>query len=117
VIKMELVSSTLTAALVGVILVLTKVIEWFMSRNGNSKKQPKDYNGFSEVIIKVDTKLDRLSADIVELRQEKTQILEHLISSDSSHERIIERLGDVISSLERVTDNLSDLKEHIKKQN
>jgi septal ring factor EnvC (AmiA/AmiB activator) len=111
---MELTSSALTAALVGVIVVLTKVIEWLMKRsaNGNGKtKQAKDYNGLGEVLVKIDTKLDMLSTGLSEMRQGRAQLLEHMANADSSHERIVERLGDVASGLNRLADSVADLKE------
>jgi len=114
---MELASSTITAALVGVIIVLTKVIEWFMKRsaNGNGKtKQTKEYNGFGEVLVKIDTKLDMLSTGFAEMRQGHMQLMEHMASSESAHERMIDRLGDVVSGLDRVVDGISALKDEIK---
>lgn len=108
---MELASSTLTAALVGVIVILTKVIEWFMNRNSNGKKQAKDYNGHGgEALTRIETKLDMLSSGLTEMRQDRVQFLAHFAVADSSHERIIERLGDVVAGVERVANNIDDLK-------
>jgi hypothetical protein len=112
---MELASSTLTAILVGVIIVLTKVIEWIIKRSTNGKtKQAKDYNGFGEVLARIDTRLDVLSAGFVEIRQERVQLVEYMASSESSHEHIVERLGDVVSNLDRVVDGVRDLRDQIK---
>jgi uncharacterized phage infection (PIP) family protein YhgE len=114
---MEIASSTVTAALVGVIIVLTKVIEWLIKRsaNGNGKtKQAKEYNGFGEVLTKIDTKLDALSSGLTEMRQGRGQLMEHMASAESAHERIIDRLGDVVNGVDRVVDGISDLKDQIK---
>lgn len=114
---MELASSTLTAALVGVIVVLTKVIEWLMkkSANGNGKtKQAKEYNGSGEALARIDTKIDMLSAGLAEMRQSRTQLTEHMVSADVIHERMVDRLDDMVSGLERVADSLSDLKDQLK---
>lgn len=114
---MELASSTLTAALVGVIVVLTKVIEWLMKRsaNGNGKaKQAKEYNGSGEALARIDTKIDMLSSGLAEMRQSRAQLMEHMASADAIHERMIDRMDDVVSGLERVADNISDLKDQLK---
>jgi len=110
---MELVSSTLTAALVGVIVILTKIIEWFMKRrtNGNGNvKQAKEYNGFGEVLAKIDIKLDTLTSGLMEMRQGRTQLMEYMANAESSHERIVDRLGDVVTGIDRLIDGISDLK-------
>lgn len=113
---MEIASSTLTAILVGVIIVLTKVIEWIIKRstNGKTTTQAKDYNGFGEALMRIDTRLDALLAGFVEIRQERVQLVEYMANSESSHERIVERLGDVVSNLDRVVDGIRDLRDQIK---
>lgn len=123
---MELASSTLTAALVGVIVVLTKVIEWFIKRNanananqgghgdGNKPKPAKEYNGFGEVLARIDTKLDVLATGFAEMRQSRVQLLEHMLAAENAHERMIDRLGDVVASMEKVADGLDNLKDELK---
>lgn len=106
---MELASSTLTAALVGVIMVLSRVIEWMMNRN-NRNRGAKDYNGLGEVITKIDTRLDIISANIIELRQCHERALEHLVGMEAGQERIVERLGDVVSGADRMAHSINDLK-------
>lgn len=116
---MEIASATLTAALVGVIVVLTRVIEWFMKRNagdasngnGNGKsKQAKDYNGLTEVLTRIDTRLDNISSGISEMRQSQERIMERQVGAEGGQDRIVERLGDVVSGLERVADGINDLR-------
>jgi len=114
---MELVSSTVTAALVGVIIVLAKVIEWFMKRNmnGNEKvKQAKEYNGLGEILTKIDTRLEVVTTNLIEVRQTNIQLMEHLVSADGFHMRMVDRLDDVVSNIERITDSIGDLKDEIK---
>jgi hypothetical protein len=114
---MELASSTITAVLVGVIIVLTKVIEWFIKRKANDNgktKQAKEYNGFGTVLAKIDTKLDVLSSGLIEMRHGRSQLVEHMASAESAHERMVDRLGDVVSGVDRVVDSIGDLKDKIK---
>jgi uncharacterized phage infection (PIP) family protein YhgE len=114
---MEIASSTLTAALVGVIVVLTKVIEWLVKRSANGKvKQAKEYNGAGEALARIDTKLDMLSSGFAEMRQGQAQLLDRLAGADSGHERIIERLGDMVSGMGRVVDGIDDLRDQVKRR-
>ncbi len=109
---MEIAGATLTAALVGVIVVLTKVIEWLMKKNANGKtvKQAKEYNGSGEALTRIDIKLDMLTSAVVELRQSRQQLTEHMAAAESAHERMIERLGDVVTGVERLADSVADIK-------
>lgn len=109
---MELTSSALTAALVGVIVVLTKVIEWLMGRsNGNGKaKAGKEFNGHGEALTRVEAKLDMLASGMQEMRQGRALMVEHMASLASGQERIIERLGDVVGSVERLADRIGELR-------
>jgi uncharacterized protein Yka (UPF0111/DUF47 family) len=114
---MELTSSALTAALVGVIIVLTKVIDWLMNRNGNGKaKASKDFNGYGEVLTKIEAKLDMLADGMQEMRQGRMQMVEQMASLASGQERVIERLGDVVNGMERVADNVAGLRSENKQR-
>jgi len=117
---MEIASATLTAALVGVIVVLTRVIEWFMRRNANGasdagdehgkSKQAKDYNGLTEVLARIDTRLDSISGGLSEMRQGQERMVERQVSMEGSQDRVVERLGDVVNALDRVASNINDMR-------
>jgi hypothetical protein len=117
---MELISSTVTAALVGVIVVLIKVIEWFMKRSSeaNKPKLAKSYNGFGEVLARIDTKLDGTLAALTEMRQERGQFLEFMAASTAAYDRIADRiddrLGDMVVAIERLNNNINNLERSIK---
>jgi len=112
---MELTSSALTAALVGVIVVLTKVIEWLMNRSGNGKtKAGKEFNGHGDTLTRVEAKLDMVASGLQEMRQGRALMVEHMASVASGQEHIIERLGDVARGVERVADNVAELRSDIK---
>lgn len=106
---MELTTSALTAALVGVIVILTKVIEWFMNRqNGNNKAKAaaQDFNGHGEVLTKIEAKIDVLASGMQEMRQSRSQITEHLAGLSACQERVIDRLDNVVNSIDRLADSL-----------
>jgi hypothetical protein len=117
---MEIASATLTAALVGVIVVLTRVIEWFMRRSANDvaangkSKQYKEYNGLGEVLARIDTRLDGIAGGIAEMRQGQERIMERQVGTEGGQERIVERIGDVVSGLDRLVDGFNDLRNKIR---
>lgn len=115
---MELISSTMTAALVGVIVVLIKVIEWFIKRYSDAKEPKpipaKSYNGFGEVLARIDTRLDGILSALAEMRQERGQFLEFMAASAAASknvaDRVNDRLSDMVAAVERVNSNIFDLK-------
>jgi hypothetical protein len=98
---MELAGSALTAALVGVIVVLSKLIEWFMKKNNESdvKMQKKESILSSHMLVKLEAKSDMLIDDVYEIKQTLAVISNKVSEIEGGQGHIVERIRDIMEDI------------------
>jgi uncharacterized coiled-coil DUF342 family protein len=127
---MDVLSSGLTAAFLGVILALVRVVDWLIKRRSDDKKPvAQNYNGLGRVndkLIEMKGSLDGIKERMTEANEDSREISKEMSEVKSVHERLgdkVDNLSSKIDKLEplpaqmgRLADAITALKDEIRKQ-
>jgi chromosome segregation ATPase len=127
---MDVLSSGLTAAFLGVILALVRVVDWLIKRRSDDKKPvAQSYNGLGRVndrLIEMKGSLDGIKERMAEANEDYREISKEMSEVKSVHERLgdkVDNLSSKIDKLEplpaqmgRLADAITALKDEIRKQ-
>jgi len=108
---MELGTGAITAALVGVIIVLNKVIEWLMGKkkNGNGhvpaklpEQQCEELHQCFLYLTEHKVQMEYLRGDIRSIQDSQKGIDNRISELITSQQRVIDRIGDLINSMDQL---------------
>lgn len=127
---MDVLSSGLTAAFLGIILALVRLVDWLIKRRSDDKRfAAQNYNGAGRTndrLIEMKGSLDSLRERVTEANEDSRTTIKEVAELKGVHERLgdkVDNLASKIDKLEplpaqmgRLADAITALKDEIRKQ-